>query len=122
MKRDIEFKTDDGLTLRGWLLTPDTPGPHPLVVMTHGAGGYKEWHLPGLAAILQAAGFASLAEAPQEEPRWRSALRASRSGAMPTPSSEICSSARTPLCRSVKSSRRARACLIALVENSLAAL
>jgi dienelactone hydrolase len=61
MKRDIEFKADDGITLRGWIVTPDTPGPHPVVVMTHGAGGYKEWHLPGLSAILQAAGFASLA-------------------------------------------------------------
>lgn len=61
MRRDIEFKADDGPTLRGWIATPDTPGPHPVVVMTHGAGGYKEWFLPGLADILAGAGIASLA-------------------------------------------------------------
>ena len=60
MKRDIEFGADDGTILRGWLVTPEGPGPHPLVVMTHGAGGYKEWHLPGLSALLQEAGIASL--------------------------------------------------------------
>jgi fermentation-respiration switch protein FrsA (DUF1100 family) len=58
--RNIEFLADDGIPLRGWVVTPDGPGPHPVVVMTHGAGGYKEWHLPALAAILREAGIASL--------------------------------------------------------------
>lgn len=61
MTRDIEFKADDGITLRGWLQLPEGSGPFPLVVMTHGAGGYKEWFLPGLAGILAQAGIASLA-------------------------------------------------------------
>lgn len=60
MKRDIQFKADDGITLRGWIVTPDAPGPHPVVVMTHGAGGYKEWFLPGLAEILASVGIGSL--------------------------------------------------------------
>jgi len=59
-QRDIEFRSDEGLKLRGWVVTPDTPGPHPVVVMTHGAGGYKEWHLPGLAKLLAGVGIASL--------------------------------------------------------------
>lgn len=59
--QDVEFRADDGTMLRGWLKTPPGPGPHPLVVMTHGAGGHKEWFLPGLSDILQAAGIASLA-------------------------------------------------------------
>lgn len=59
--RTIEFNADDGAPLRGWIVTPDGPGPHPAVVMTHGAGGYKEWHLPALSAMLREAGIASLA-------------------------------------------------------------
>ena len=61
MIRNIDFRTDDGKTLRGWLKTPATGGPHPLVVMTHGAGGHKEWFLPALSDVLLGAGIASLA-------------------------------------------------------------
>src|ERR1700694_2799695 len=61
MKRQIEFKADDSTMLRGWLKLPDRAGPHPLVVMTHGAGGHKEWFLPGLSDILLEAGIAALA-------------------------------------------------------------
>src|ERR1700687_1752818 len=61
VNRDIEFNADDDIILRGFVVTPDAPGPHPVVVMTHGAGGYKEWFLPGLAEILASAGIASLA-------------------------------------------------------------
>lgn len=61
MQKDIEFKADDGIKLRGWLKLPSGTGPFPTVVMTHGAGGYKEWFLPGLSDILAEAGIASLA-------------------------------------------------------------
>ncbi len=61
MIRDIEFHADDGTMLRGWLKTPDGAGPHPVVVMTHGAGGHKEWFLPGLSDVLLSIGVASLA-------------------------------------------------------------
>ena len=57
----IEFRADDSTVLRGWLKVPAGAGPHPLVVMTHGAGGHKEWFLPGLSDILLTAGIASLA-------------------------------------------------------------
>lgn len=60
MKREVEFNAYDGTTLRGWIVTPDRAGPHPVVVMTHGAGGYKEWFLPGLSKVLLEAGIASL--------------------------------------------------------------
>jgi len=34
MRKDIEFKTDDRVTLRGWLYTPDnTQASNPTIVM-----------------------------------------------------------------------------------------
>ncbi|TCP88231.1 hypothetical protein C8J31_10384 [Rhizobium sp. PP-CC-2G-626] len=36
VKEDIAFCADNGVTLRGWVLTPGTPGPHPAIVMTPG--------------------------------------------------------------------------------------
>lgn len=35
-QRDVEFKVEYGPILRGWLKTPEGPGPHPLIVMAHG--------------------------------------------------------------------------------------
>ena len=34
----VEFPSSGGVTLGGWLGTPDAPGPHPYVVLLHGAG------------------------------------------------------------------------------------
>jgi pimeloyl-ACP methyl ester carboxylesterase len=34
---EVTFQTGD-ITLRGWLVTPGGPGPHPAVVLLHGAG------------------------------------------------------------------------------------
>ena len=37
MRTDIEFRTRDGLTLRGWHYVPDDgSGPFPTIVMAHG--------------------------------------------------------------------------------------
>src|SRR4051794_15610188 len=36
VKEDIEFRADSGVVLRGWVLTPDSAGPHPTIVMTPG--------------------------------------------------------------------------------------
>ena len=36
VKEDIEFHADNGVMLRGWVITPDTAGPHPAIVMTPG--------------------------------------------------------------------------------------
>ncbi|MDT9599930.1 S9 family peptidase [Sphingosinicella rhizophila] len=32
----LSWKAPDGMEVRGWLLTPDRPGPHPLVLNIHG--------------------------------------------------------------------------------------
>ncbi|MGW0180475.1 alpha/beta hydrolase [Nocardia sp. NPDC003345] len=59
MREDVEFLSG-GVTLRGWLYRPD-PGtdPVPLVVMTHGFAGVKEWVAP-FAEVFTAAGLACL--------------------------------------------------------------
>ena len=36
VREDIAFRGDDGGMLRGWVITPDTGGPHPVIVMTPG--------------------------------------------------------------------------------------
>lgn len=46
MRTDIEFSSG-GDTLRGWLYRPEnTQGEVPLVIMTHGFAGIKEWVAP----------------------------------------------------------------------------
>lgn len=64
MKREIEFATSDGVTLRGWLQTPDVgkkgQGRAPLIVMTHGFSATKELFLPTFADAFCAAGLACL--------------------------------------------------------------
>lgn len=45
-RRDIEFKTSDGVTLRGWLYTPPSPpGKLPCLVIAHGFTAVKEMAL-----------------------------------------------------------------------------
>ena len=45
-RRDIELKTCDGVTLRGWLITPKThSGKLPCLVMAHGWSAVKEMDL-----------------------------------------------------------------------------
>lgn len=61
MRSDIQFDTSDGITLRGWLQTPDTgSGPFPCVVMAHGFSAVKELFLDRYADIFSAAGLACL--------------------------------------------------------------
>src|SRR3954471_4064537 len=36
VKEDIEFRADNGVVLRGWVMTPNSEGPHPAIVMTPG--------------------------------------------------------------------------------------
>jgi cephalosporin-C deacetylase-like acetyl esterase len=43
MRKDIEFKTKDGITLRGWHYVPDgRQGRAPTIVMAHGFSAVKE--------------------------------------------------------------------------------
>ncbi|OAP55256.1 hypothetical protein AYL99_10229 [Fonsecaea erecta] len=51
-REDIEFKTQDGVTLRGWLYTPSVPAPSsglPCIVMCHGFGAVKEMGIDAFA-------------------------------------------------------------------------
>jgi uncharacterized protein len=58
MRHDIEFDTEDGVTLRGWHYTPETTiGPSPTVVMAHGFSAVKETYLDDFADVFCAAGL-----------------------------------------------------------------
>ncbi|HVN88251.1 MAG TPA: alpha/beta hydrolase [Candidatus Binataceae bacterium] len=60
MRRDIEFNAE-GVTLRGWLYTPDrASGSVPAIVMAHGFSAVKEMHLDRYAEVFSAAGMAAL--------------------------------------------------------------
>jgi len=51
-QRDVEFKTFDHVTLRGWLFTPeqaDSSKKLPCLVMAHGWSALKEMDLPAFA-------------------------------------------------------------------------
>lgn len=61
MRKDIEFKTEDGVTLRGWFYQPDDgPGPFPTIVMAHGFSATKEMALDDYAEVFSGGGFAVL--------------------------------------------------------------
>ena len=61
MRKDIEFRTEDGVLLRGWHFVPDAGhGPFPTIVMAHGITAVKEMGLEGYGAAFAAAGFAAL--------------------------------------------------------------
>lgn len=61
MRKDIEFKTDDGVTLRGWHYLPDNkPGRLPTIVLAHGFSAVKEMYLDQFAEAFANAGLASI--------------------------------------------------------------
>jgi fermentation-respiration switch protein FrsA (DUF1100 family) len=60
MRKDIEFKTTDGTTLRGWHYLPDGSGKHATIVMAHGFSAVKEMYLDKFADAFAKAGFASV--------------------------------------------------------------
>ena len=61
MRKNIEFKTEDGITLRGWHYLADRrTGPAPTIVMAHGFSAVKEMFLDRFAETFAAAGLASL--------------------------------------------------------------
>ncbi|MFN8454477.1 MAG: alpha/beta fold hydrolase [Anaerolineae bacterium] len=60
-RKDIEFKTGDGVTLRGWLYQLDgAKGSVPAIVMAHGFSAVKEMYLDKFAEVFAAAGFVVL--------------------------------------------------------------
>jgi len=61
MRKDVEFKTEDGVTLRGWLYLADQAhGRMPVIVMAHGFSAVKENYLDKYAEVYAEAGFAAL--------------------------------------------------------------
>ncbi|MBI1262279.1 MAG: alpha/beta fold hydrolase [Rhizobiales bacterium] len=61
MRRDIEFKTEDGVTLRGWFYPAQgVSGPAPTVIMAHGFSAVKEMFLDDFAAFFAKSGIAAL--------------------------------------------------------------
>ena len=61
MRRDVSFKTEDGVTLRGWLYVPDGASDAvPTVVMAHGFSAVKEMYLDRYAEVFAAGGVAAL--------------------------------------------------------------
>ena len=61
MRRDVEFKTQDGVTLRGWHYLPDQrSGKLPTIVMAHGFSAVKEMYLDKFAEVFAAAGLGAL--------------------------------------------------------------
>ena len=59
MRKDIEFKTENGVTLRGWHYVPDgRQGKAPTIVMAHGFSAVKEMYLDRFAEAFAAAGLA----------------------------------------------------------------
>jgi fermentation-respiration switch protein FrsA (DUF1100 family) len=61
MRRDVEFKAEGGVTLRGWHYLPDSrAGKLPTIVMAHGYSAVKEMYLDRFAESFAAAGLASV--------------------------------------------------------------
>src|SRR5512132_4354761 len=61
MRNDVEFKTQDGVTLRGWHYLPDQrSGKVPTIVMAHGFSAVKEMYLDMFGAAFAAAGLAAV--------------------------------------------------------------
>jgi fermentation-respiration switch protein FrsA (DUF1100 family) len=61
MRKDIEFKTEDGITLRGWHHLPENSTDRvPTVVMAHGFSAVKEMYLDRFAEVFANAGLASI--------------------------------------------------------------
>jgi dienelactone hydrolase len=59
-RHDVEFEAEGRVTLRGWLLLPDGPGPRPAITMAHGYAGVKEHGLERFARAFADDGFAVL--------------------------------------------------------------
>jgi dienelactone hydrolase len=57
---DVEFDVEGGVTLRGWLFSPDSPGHHPAITMAHGYAGVKEHGLDRFARASAEDGFVVL--------------------------------------------------------------
>jgi len=60
MRRDIEFRTEDGVILRGWHYLPERAGPALTVIMAHGYSAVKEMYLDRFAEVFAGAGIGAV--------------------------------------------------------------
>ena len=54
---DVEFGVEGNVTLRGWLVVPNGPGPRPAITMAHGFAGIREHGLGPVCAGVRRGGF-----------------------------------------------------------------
>lgn len=59
-RKDITFRTIDGLTLHGWLYPSASPTPSPAVILTPGLPCVKEMFIPQVGEFLQLHGITAL--------------------------------------------------------------
>ncbi|HEX7930845.1 MAG TPA: alpha/beta hydrolase [Sphingomicrobium sp.] len=59
VREDVEFRGDAGTMLRGWVITPNSAGPHPTIVMTPGFSS-SITRLENVAEAFAARGFGVL--------------------------------------------------------------
>ena len=61
MRKDVEFKTQDGVTLAAWHYLPDQhSGKVPTIVMAHGFSAVKEMYLDRFAEVFAETGLGAL--------------------------------------------------------------
>lgn len=61
MRKDIAFRSEDGVMLRGWHYLPDSRAREvPTIIMAHGYSGVKEMYLDRFAEGFAEAGLASI--------------------------------------------------------------
>jgi alpha-beta hydrolase superfamily lysophospholipase len=61
MRKDVEFKTQDGVPLAAWHYLPDQSSSKvPTIVMAHGFSAVKEMYLDKFAEVFAAAGLGAL--------------------------------------------------------------
>ena len=81
MRKDIEFKTEDGIKLRGWHYLPEErTGKVPTIVMAHGFSAVKEMYLDRFADAFAAAGLGALGV---RQPQFRRQRRRAPAGDRP---------------------------------------
>jgi hypothetical protein len=60
MRRDIEFRSEDGVALRGWHYMPEGSRRAPTIVMAHGYSAVKEMYLDRFAETFVEAGLGAI--------------------------------------------------------------
>ena len=95
MRKDIEFRTEDGVTLRGWHYVPDGGrGPCPTIVMAHGFSAVKEMYLDRFAEVFAAAGPGG---ARVRQPQFRRQRRRAAPGDRPLAAGRATTATRSPI-------------------------